>query len=163
MPARRREKQGSLWGSGAGRRGARPTRHSGRWGGVSVSSSGEVQNATDDLRPGSPALQIMRRGDAPPDPDTPPFSGGSADGDLGDQERRLGVGHRHPLAILAAGADAEAEVAADQSDPFQYIRAVAGKGCSPYRFSHHPFLDEVAFRNLEDEISVDRVDLASPH
>src|SRR3990172_6335090 len=75
----------------------------------------------------------------------------------------LRVRYRHALAVLAAGAYAEAQVASDHVYLHEDLRAVASEGCAAHRLAHLPVLYEVAFSHLEYEVTVYRVDLAAAH
>src|SRR5580704_14181332 len=81
----------------------------------------------------------------------------------GDLQRRLADADRHPLAVLAADADAgvEAEVVADHGDLGQRRGAVADQRRALHRRRHLAVLDQVGLGALEDELAVDDVDLAA--
>src|SRR5919201_293444 len=87
----------------------------------------------------------------------------SANDYLRNADRRLGVGHRRPLAILAAGADGEAEIRADHVDGVHHRRRVPGERRAADRLRDRPATDLVALADLEREVPAHRVDLPAAH
>ncbi|EAR49629.1 hypothetical protein OG2516_15109 [Oceanicola granulosus HTCC2516] len=92
---------------------------------------------------------------------SPRSSPGAAHRQPADQQRRLADADRHPLAVLAAIADArvEGEVVADAADLLQRRRAVADQSRALHRRAHLAVLHAVGLGAGKHELAVGDVDL----
>src|SRR5579885_761654 len=87
----------------------------------------------------------------------------SADQDPRDAQRRLTVSDGHALAVLAARADAPADVPADLVDGPEDLRSDAEKVGVPHHMLDLAVLHGEPFVDFEDELARGRVDLPAAH
>ena len=81
----------------------------------------------------------------------------------GMRERRLRVGDRRALAVLAAGAGRVPEIPADHVDLAHELRPLSHEGRAAQRLRELPVADPIALRDLEGEVAAHDVDLPAAH
>src|SRR5258705_9252785 len=81
-----------------------------------------------------------------------PLWHGAAHDDLRDAQRRLRIGHGHPLAVLPARSHSKAEIRPDRVDAAEHLRPTADERRVSNRLGDFPIADHVGLPHVEDEI-----------
>src|SRR5215218_5342911 len=107
----------------------------------------------------APATRCARSSNSP---EGPSLTGGAADGQLRDSQRRLPRGDGHALPELPASAGPRPEVVAERVDVAERLGAVADEVGGAYRLGDLAVLDEVRLGHPEHEVARRRVHLPTP-